>query len=101
MNRLNFKTVAFTLSIFLGFSYLVCVLYGLIFHEYAMHKAWEALLPGFYWLTWGTFFLGLAESVIYGIYVALVIVPLYNFFQQKLGDQGDDFRIGESKERVR
>ncbi|GEM_PF-1212696 len=90
MNRLNFKTVAFTLSVFLTFSYLVCVIYGLIFHEFAMHQAWEALLPGFYWLTWGTFFLGFIETIIYGIYIALVIVPLYNFFQIKFNSRNGE-----------
>lgn len=87
MNRLCFKPVAAALSAFLGFSYVLCVTYGLLFHEYAMHKAWEALLPGFYWLTWTTFFVGLAESILYGIYVALVFVPLYNYFNRRQGDK--------------
>jgi len=85
MNRLCFKPVAFTLSVFLAVTYILCVIYGLLFHEYAMFKAWEALLPGFSWLTWMTFFIGLAETILYGIYVALVFVPLYNYFNRKYG----------------
>lgn len=86
MNKLCFKPVAFSVSIFLAGSYILCVIYGLIFHEYAMHSAWEALLPGFHWLTWTTFFIGLAETILYGVYIALVFVPLYNIFQSRFGD---------------
>ncbi len=85
MNRLCFKPVAASLSTFLATTYVLCVVYGLIFHEYAMHKVWEILLPGFSWLTWTTFFVGLIETILYGIYVALVFVPLYNFFNRKIG----------------
>jgi uncharacterized membrane protein YqhA len=85
MNKLCFKPVAFALSAFLAVTYILCVVYGLIFHEFPMHQAWEALLPGFTWLSWSTFFLGLVETILYGIYVALVFVPLYNFFIRKFG----------------
>lgn len=37
-------------------------------------------LRGFQWLTWGSFFLGLAKSYGYGWYFALIWVPLYNYF---------------------
>ncbi len=85
MNKLCFKPVALSVSSFIVFTYIICVIYGLIFHEYAMHKAWESLLPGFYWLTWNTFIIGLVESVLYGIYVALIFVPLFNYFNKKYG----------------
>lgn len=85
MNKLCFKPVALTLSTFLSFTYIICVIYGLLFHEYAMHKAWESLLPGFYWLTWSTFIIGLVETILYGVYVALLIVPLYNYFNSRFG----------------
>ncbi len=85
VNKLCFKPVALSVSIFLAMTYILCVAYGLIFHEYAMYKAWETLLPGFSWLTWTTFLIGLVETILYGIYVALVFVPLYNFFQRRYG----------------
>jgi len=47
-----------------------------------MYRAWIDLLPGVTWLTWGTFFLGLIEVFIYGIYTALVFCPLYNWFSR-------------------
>ena len=46
----------------------------------AMYRSWQALLPGFTWLNWSSFFLGLVESYGYGWYVTLIWVPLYNVF---------------------
>lgn len=84
MRELSFKITALSLGLFLTISYILCVIYGLIFHNYAMHKAWEPLLPGFYWLSVGGFFIGLVESFLYGVYVALVFVPIYNFLCRKM-----------------
>ena len=39
----------------------------------------EIALPGFRWLSVGSFFLGLVESFLYGAYTGLVFVPIYNF----------------------
>jgi hypothetical protein len=36
-------------------------------------------LPGFRWLSVGSFVLGLVESFLYGAYTGLVFVPIYNF----------------------
>jgi len=49
-----------------------------------MHEVWLKLLPGFTWLTWPSFLLGLIETFLYGIYFGLVFVPLYNFIQSRL-----------------
>jgi hypothetical protein len=43
-----------------------------------MRGAWLPLLPGVVWLSWQGFLLGLAESFVYGWYVALVFAPLFN-----------------------
>lgn len=45
----------------------------------------EAVLPAFRWLTFGGFILGLAESFLYGVYVGMVFVPIYNFIDRKAG----------------
>jgi hypothetical protein len=45
-----------------------------------MYQSWQALLPGFTWISWRSFFLGLVESYGYGWYLALIWVPLYNVF---------------------
>jgi hypothetical protein len=40
-------------------------------------------MAGFAWLSVGSFFIGLAESFLYGVYVGLVYVPLYNVFHRR------------------
>jgi hypothetical protein len=69
-----------TASLFLAITFTLCVLFDLAFPEQAMFEAWRKLLPGFEWISWKSFFLGLAESYGYGWYFALVWAPLYNFF---------------------
>lgn len=69
-----------SLGLFLAITFVICVSFDLIFPEWAMYKAWSRLLPGFTWLTWPSFFLGLIEAFAYGWYIALVFGPLYNFF---------------------
>lgn len=83
MKSLNWKTVGISVGLLLSISYVLCVAYDLIFGQ-TMYQTWMGLLPGFEWITWGTFFLGLAESFLYGIYFALVFVPLYNILRSKL-----------------
>ncbi len=67
-------------SLLLAISFVLCVAFDLVFPSHAMFRTWQALLPGFRWLTWGSFFLGLVEAYGYGWYVALVWVPIYNVF---------------------
>jgi len=57
---------------------------GDLLFEHRMHEVWLKLLPGFTWLTWPSFLLGLIETFLYGIYFGLVFVPLYNFLQSRL-----------------
>jgi len=82
MGRLYWRDVALATGSFLAVTYVLCVAYDLAFDQ-RMYEAWLKLLPGFTWLTWGSFFLGLIESFAYGIYFGLVFVPLYNFFHDK------------------
>lgn len=67
-------------SLFLAITFALCVAFDLLFPEHAMYQTWQALLPGFEWLSWPSFFLGLIESYGYGWYFALVWVPIYNVF---------------------
>lgn len=83
MNLLNWKTVGVSVGLFLAISYVLCVIYDLIFPGQTMYLAWIRLLPGFKWITWASFFIGLIETFLYGIYFALIFVPLYNFFKRK------------------
>lgn len=74
-------------SLFLGVTFSLCVAFDLLFPEHAMYQVWFKLLPGFEWLSWGSFLLGLAESYGYGWYFALIWAPLYNFFALRHADQ--------------
>lgn len=75
-----------SLGLFLSVTFALCVAFDLLFPGQAMYESWLRLLPGFTWLTWPSFFLGLAESFAYGWYVALVFGPLFNFFAAR-GDR--------------
>jgi hypothetical protein len=81
---LNLKVVIWSLGLFGAVSFVLCVLYGLLVPE-ALHmkQLLLILLPGFTWLTFGGFFLGLAESFLYGVYAGLVYVPLYNSLHRR------------------
>jgi len=65
-------------SLFLAISFMLCVAGDLLMPQHAMYPVWEKLLPGFVWLSWGSFFLGLIESYAWGWYFTLIWVPLYN-----------------------
>ncbi len=67
-------------SLLLAITFTLCVLWDLLLPQYAMFASWRALLPGFEWLSWSSFLLGLAESWAYGWFVALIWVPIYNLF---------------------
>lgn len=84
---LRIPVVAFgtSLGIFLALTYVLCVLFDLWVPGHAMYQTWLKLLPGFTWLSWPSFFLGLVDSVAYGWYVALIFAPLYNFFAARIG----------------
>lgn len=84
---LNIKVVSWSLGIVASFSYILCVIYGLIVPErlHGMKAFLEAVLPAFKWLTFGGFLLGLVESFLYGVYIGLVFVPAYNFINKRWG----------------
>jgi len=86
MNELNIRVVTWALATFTTFSFLVCILYGLIVPE-SMHMVQflEITLPGFKWLSIGSVIIGLIESFLYGVYAGLVYTPIYNFYNKKWG----------------
>lgn len=72
-----------SLSIFIALSYALCVGFDLLFPAHAMYRAWAPLLPGFTWISWPSFGIGLVESFAYGWYIALIFGPLFNFFSAR------------------
>jgi P-type Cu+ transporter len=74
-------------SLFLAITFSLCVGFDLLFPEQAMYLSWQALLPGFEWISWQSFLLGLMESYGYGWYFALIWVPIYNVSSQRQAER--------------
>jgi hypothetical protein len=77
---MSLSAVGHATSLFLTITFALCVGFDLLFPAHAMYKSWQALLPGFTWISGWSFCLGLVESYAYGWYLALIWVPLYNVF---------------------
>ncbi|MGE0439005.1 MAG: DUF5676 family membrane protein [Vicinamibacterales bacterium] len=76
---LNTRLLTLSLGIFAAVTFLVCIAFGLVVPaEMRMTGMLEQMLPGFTWLTIGTFLLGLVESFLYGAYAGLGIGVIYN-----------------------
>ena len=77
------KVVGHATSFFLAVSYLLCIGFCFLFPGYQMHQAWAPLLPGFEWLTPIGFLVGLVGSYLYGWFIAIIWVPLYETFDRR------------------
>lgn len=74
-----------TLSLFLLFSYLIYIGFGLLAPaSMHMHEFWAPLLPGFEWLTLQGFLAGVVDSFVYAWYIALLVIPLRAWISRKL-----------------
>lgn len=91
---LNIKVVSWSLGIFIAISFIICVVFGLIVpgNLHGMVSFLESVLPAFKWLTFGSFILGLVESFLYGIYIGLVFVPIYNFINRQVSAEKGGIR---------
>ena len=84
--RISLAAVGHATSIFLVTTFTLCVAFDLLFPEHAMYSAWQKLLPGFEWISWKSFLIGVVEAYGYGWYVALIWVPLYNLFASRFSE---------------
>lgn len=83
---LNWKIVCWSLGLTAAFSFMLCVVWGLITPDALhMHAFLEQVLPAFKWLSLGSFFLGLVESFLWGFYGGIVFVPIYNLLHKRWG----------------
>ncbi|MBZ0291487.1 MAG: DUF5676 family membrane protein [Anaerolineae bacterium] len=81
MKTLQFWPIAWTLAVFTAVIFSLDMLLGVLFPNWwVMQHFWELILPGFTFVSWGTFFLGLVESFLAGFLTAVLFVPLYNIF---------------------
>ena len=84
MAPLNWKVMTWSLGLFAAVTFIVCVVYGLVMPK-ALHMTefLEITLPGFRWLSVGSFILGLVETFLYGAYAGLVFTGIHNFVQRR------------------
>ena len=82
-HSVSLKAVGHASSLFLAISFILCVGFDLLFPAHAMFETWQKLLPGFQWISWKSFILGLIESYAYGWYFTLIWVPIYNVSAQR------------------
>lgn len=74
------KVWFWSLSIFSLLTFCVFVVWNLAVPNPTYIRLLETLLPGFKWISAARFFVGAVESFFYGAYIALVFVPIHNFF---------------------
>ncbi len=82
-SRMSLYAVGHATSLLFLLSFVLCVGFDYFFPEHAMYESWQKLLPGFEWLSWKSFVLGMLESYAYGWFIALVWTPLYNVFSAR------------------
>ena len=87
-HAISFSAFGHASSLFLAITFAVCVAFDLLFPSHAMYQAWQKLLPGFEWISWKSFLLGLIESYGYGWYFTFIWVPLYNVFAARASRRG-------------
>lgn len=76
---INIKAAIVGLGIFAAISYLICIIFRSIVPEsFHMKDFLETVIPGFQWLSVGSFLWGLLVSIFYGVYTGLVFSPIYN-----------------------
>lgn len=84
MKPLNLRVIGLALGLSGAITFTLCILWDLALPAYAMTRVWELVLPGFREITLASFVLGLVESFLYGVYAALVFVPLYNWLSRRM-----------------
>jgi hypothetical protein len=78
-------TLGLSLSLVFVISYLICIAGYLLLPGFPVqHAALSIFLPGFELLSWRSFCLGMAESFVWGWYIAFVFGSLYNFFRRRM-----------------
>ena len=83
---LNIKVWAFSLGSWMGLTFSICVLGGVVAPDLPIaHRTLELLLPGFIWISPGSFALGLVEAIFYGAYSGGLFAVLHNFFKRTAG----------------
>jgi hypothetical protein len=69
----GYVRLSLALGGFLALSFVACNVWDAAFPSLAMRSAWQPLLAGFAWWSWGSFLLGLAETLAYGFWLGLLL----------------------------
>ncbi len=76
---LSVKTWATTLSAWCAVTFVLCVGWcGVAPEGWNARPLLEMLLPGFHWLSVGSFILGFVESVLFGAYSGALLAAIHN-----------------------
>lgn len=81
---LNLKTWTLASGCWMAITFTICVIGGVLAPGLPIaHSTLELLLPGFTWISLGSFVLGLVETFLFGVYAAWLFVSLHNFFARR------------------
>lgn len=80
LRLLSIVPLGCTLSVFFAVSFILCLLAALVLPAQGMQMVFEAVFPGFVWLNAASVVLGLFWTVFYGWYIAVLFVPIRNYF---------------------
>jgi hypothetical protein len=81
---LSAKVWALSLGCFLAVLYVLSVLWIIVFPPHG-YEFLQLVLPMFKWLNPLDLVLGLIESFLWGVVIALLFVPIHNFFHRRFG----------------
>lgn len=77
------QALGWSLGLFLAITYTLCVVFDLVFPGQTMTGLWAPLLPWVDRISLAGYALGVAETLLYGWFVALIFGPLFNFFAER------------------
>lgn len=84
--KLNVRLSMWSLGIFGAVNFTFCVFYGLLVPP-ALHskQLLEIVLPGFRWISFGMYLLGVVETFLYGAYAGLLFAVIHNILAPRPG----------------
>jgi hypothetical protein len=69
---------------FLATTFTLCVLYGLLMPpQFHSQPFLEMVLPGFKWISFGSFVVGLVETFLYGGYSGFLLAVIHNAIAER------------------
>ena len=85
MQPLNWRVMTLSLALSAAISFILCVAWGALVPP-SVHgtRFLEMTLPGFRWLTLGSFVLGIVETFVIGAYAGLLFTLVHNAVAQRI-----------------